>query len=341
MAAPSEKSAWDEVRVDVASPQVQGHDQVEEVVYNSDPEVCTELDPAGEPAEDQENQDPEAHACGNQMNDAAHELHNGAPRQLCAGPPPPVSSFSPVSTNSALAPDLSSIASVPPPQAVAAPTTIAVDADKAPAAPFASEETILIFDWDDTVLPSSWVQGQGLRLDDESKLSCWQREQLSEVAQVAAETLRIAKQLGTVVLVTNAERGWIELSCQKFMPTLYPALESVKLLSARTTYESPELNSPLDWKLCAFESEITRVFGKDVISEPDLRKNVLSLGDSVHEREALLRATASLPNCRSKSLKFVERPDIGQICKQHSLITSCFDRIVHHDGNLDLCIRCA
>jgi len=207
--------------------------------------------------------------------------------------------------------------------------------------PFSLEETILIFDWDDTCLPSAWVQGQGLRLDEESKVSDCQRQQLSEAANSVMETLRIAKQHGTVVLVTNAERGWIELSCQKFMPTLYPLLESVKLLSARTTYESPSVSSPLDWKLCAFESEIRRVFGSNAIVEPEMRKNILSLGDSMHEREALLRATASLPNCRSKSLKFVERPDIGQICKQHSLITGCFDRIVHHDGCLDLCIRCA
>eukprot|EP00440_Ansanella_granifera_P032635 gb/GFBE01035405.1/.p1 GENE.gb/GFBE01035405.1/~~gb/GFBE01035405.1/.p1 ORF type:complete len:349 (+),score=106.81 gb/GFBE01035405.1/:1-1047(+) len=205
---------------------------------------------------------------------------------------------------------------------------------------FNREETVLIFDWDDTVLPSSWVQGQGLRLDDSSEVSAWQREQLSQVANAAAETLRMAKQMGTVVLITNAERGWIELSCQKFMPTLYPALESVKVISARTTYESPEIVSPLDWKVHAFANEIRRYYGQDALVDGDRRKNVLSLGDSVHEREALLRASAPLPNCRSKSLKFVERPDIAQICKQHSLVTSCFERIVHHDGNLDLCIRC-
>lgn len=207
--------------------------------------------------------------------------------------------------------------------------------------PFSPEETVLIFDWDDTILPSCWVQSQGLRLDEESQVSEFQRQQLTQVANLAMETLRAAKQHGTVVLVTNAERGWIELSCQKFMPTLSPVIENVKILSARTTYESREVSSPLDWKLCAFKAEIWRVFGEETMSEPSRRKNVLSLGDSMHEREALLRATASLPNCRSKSLKFVERPDIGQICKQHSLITGCFDRIIHHDGNLDLCIRCA
>jgi len=225
-------------------------------------------------------------------------------------------------------------------------TEVATPADDACAKmkelrPFSLEETILIFDWDDTCLPSAWVQTQGLRLDEESKVSESQRQQLNEVANSVMETFRIAKQHGTVVLVTNAERGWIELSCQKFLPTLYPMLEQVKLLSARTTYESAALASPLDWKLRAFESEIRRVFGEEVVIEPAARKNILSLGDSMHEREALLRATASLPNCRSKSLKFVERPDIGQICKQHSLITGCFDRIVNHDGNLDLCIRCA
>lgn len=205
---------------------------------------------------------------------------------------------------------------------------------------FTFEETFLIFDWDDTVLPSSWVQSQGLRLDESSQVSPAQRDQLTEVANAAAETLQAAKRYGTVVLVTNAERGWIELSCLKFMPTLYPILEQVKILSARTTYDCPRHSSPLDWKLLAFDAEIRRMYGESGLYDSLRRKNVLSLGDSVHEREALMRATHSLPNCRSKSLKFVERPDISQICKQHALVANCFDRIIHHDGNLDLCIRC-
>jgi len=217
---------------------------------------------------------------------------------------------------------------------------VSIDAPQAPHTKFAREETMLIFDWDDTVLPSTWVHEQGLRLDEGSEVSEWQREQLVEVAKNAEELFRTAKQHGSVVLVTNAERGWIELSCRKFMPTLCPHLEDVKLLSARTTYESPDLPSPLDWKLRAFEAEILRTFGPETLPCPKTRKNVLSLGDSVHEREALIRATSQLPNCRSKSLKFVERPQITDICTQHSLVTSCFENIVHHDGNLDLCLRC-
>jgi len=205
---------------------------------------------------------------------------------------------------------------------------------------FEKRETFFIFDWDDTVLPSTWVQRQGLRLDAASVVTPSQREALAEVAAIAGRTLQAARQRGTVVLVTNAERGWIELSCQKFLPTLAPMLENVKLVSARTTYEHSKCKAPQSWKLHAFEAEITSFFGAEVLSDASKRKNIFSLGDSIHEREALLRVAASVPGCSSKSLKFVERPDIRQICKQHELITNAFGQIVDHEGHLDLSIQC-
>jgi len=200
---------------------------------------------------------------------------------------------------------------------------------------FSAEETIMIFDWDDTVLPSFWVLSEGLRLDADSVPSPACQEQLADLARFAAKTLSIAKKLGTVVLVTNAERGWIELSCLKFLPALHPSLESVKIISARSDYESPTNASPFDWKLKAFTREIERV----LLSGPCSRRNVLSIGDSAHEREALINATATIPNCRTKSLKFVERPTIDQLCKEHLLMSSCLERVVHHEGNLDLSIN--
>merc|ERR1719331_1923557 len=129
-----------------------------------------------------------------------------------------------------------------------------------------------------------------------------------------------------VVLVTNAERGWIELSCQKFMPTLYPHIESVKILSARSTYEQQGVTSPFEWKYLAFESEIHHFY--DLFAD-DQRKNVISFGDSAHEREALIRVTEHLPSCRTKSLKFVERPEVEQLVKEHELISGCFKHIVN------------
>lgn len=70
---------------------------------------------------------------------------------------------------------------------------------------------------------------------------------------------------------------------------------------------------------------------------PDARKNVLSFGDSVHERAAVHRVTAGLgPATRTKSVKFVERPTLEQLKRQVDLVASCFEDIVKHDGHLDL-----
>eukprot|EP00448_Togula_jolla_P035117 CAMPEP_0170634350 /NCGR_PEP_ID=MMETSP0224-20130122/36548_1 /TAXON_ID=285029 /ORGANISM="Togula jolla, Strain CCCM 725" /LENGTH=254 /DNA_ID=CAMNT_0010963591 /DNA_START=36 /DNA_END=800 /DNA_ORIENTATION=+ len=203
---------------------------------------------------------------------------------------------------------------------------------------FSTEDTILIFDWDDTVLPSTWIQEQGLRLDNDSVPTAEQKAQLETMAEYAAQSLNTAKRHGKVVLVTNAEEGWIELSCNKFMPSLCSTLLDVKILSARSTYEQQGLTSPFEWKYLAFESEINSFY--EMFSN-DQRKNVISFGDSAHEREALIRVTERMPNCCTKSLKFVERPEVEQLLKEHELISGCFRHIVNHDGNLDLCIRCS
>ncbi|CAE7227065.1 URA1 [Symbiodinium natans] len=148
---------------------------------------------------------------------------------------------------------------------------------------FYTEDTVLIFDWDDTMLPSSWLSEQSLSLDEASHVSLEQEAQLAVLAQTAAETLRVAKRYGKVVLVTNAECGWIELSCQKFMPSLYPHLEDVTLFSARSTYEGQGMAAPFQWKYLAFETEICNYYES---MTSDRLKNVISFGDSFHEREA-------------------------------------------------------
>jgi hypothetical protein len=209
-------------------------------------------------------------------------------------------------------------------------------------APFFAEDTILIFDWDDTVLPSTWVSEQGLQLDDDSIPSAEQQEKLQKIAERAAQTLSVAKRHGTVTLVTNAEHGWIEMSCRKFMPSLYPVLEGVKIFSARSTYEQQGVISPSEWKYLAFEREIRGFYNEGSNGDRwDRRKNIISFGDSSHEREALIRVTENLGNCCTKSLKFVERPEVEELLKEHELISGCFRYIVNHDGNLDLCIRCS
>merc|ERR1719183_406994 len=202
---------------------------------------------------------------------------------------------------------------------------------------FSSEDTLLIFDWDDTLLPTSWLQKQGLSLEADSIPTEEEKAQLDAMADHAMQTLHAACSYGTVIFVTNGEHGWVEMSCGKFMPSLLPIVEDIKVISARSMYESGVVTEPSDWKYFAFEDEIGS-FCADVL--PGGRKNVISLGDSIHERQALIRVAENVgPHCCGKVVKFMERPEVEQLVEEHALIQQLLPQVVYHNAQLDTCIR--
>jgi len=202
---------------------------------------------------------------------------------------------------------------------------------------FDAADTLLILDWDDTMLPTRWLESQGLSLDSASKQTVEQCEQLRTMAEHARRTLEEARaHAARVVLVTNAEHGWVELSCQRFLPSLWPSLCGVRVLSARSTFEQIGVAEPSEWKYLAFQSEVGAFCGAP---RGGRCKNFISIGDSPHERSALIRATECVPGCCAKSLKLMEKPDISQLVKEHRLLVDCLGDVVSFDGNLDVCIR--
>eukprot|EP00418_Pyrodinium_bahamense_P008609 CAMPEP_0179119608 /NCGR_PEP_ID=MMETSP0796-20121207/56315_1 /TAXON_ID=73915 /ORGANISM="Pyrodinium bahamense, Strain pbaha01" /LENGTH=315 /DNA_ID=CAMNT_0020818119 /DNA_START=89 /DNA_END=1034 /DNA_ORIENTATION=+ len=208
------------------------------------------------------------------------------------------------------------------------------DCDWGSSSTFDAEDTLVIFDWDDTMLPTRWLEAQGLSLDRTSEPTDEQRKQLWTLAEHARQTLQEAKAHGTVVLVTNAERGWVELSCQRFLPSLWQSLRGIRVLSARSTFEQQGVAEPSEWKYLAFKSEISGFCGP---LGGGRRKNLVSIGDSPHERSALIRAMECIPGCCAKSLKLMEKPDVSQLVQEHRLLIDCLSDIVSYDGNLDVC----
>jgi hypothetical protein len=194
----------------------------------------------------------------------------------------------------------------------------------------AKDNTLMIWDWDDTLMPSTWLNVQGVSLTEEPSPDV--RRQLGTLARDIERTLRLALSLGTVVVVTNAETGWVELSCARFFPSLVPLVRSLRVVSARSTYELQGVFTPLEWKVQAFAEEI-RTFCSS--TRPFV--NVLSFGDSVHEREALMRSCEHLSTDSAvKSVKFPERPEAVSLRGTHSVLRNFLQTIVEHDGSLDL-----
>ena len=68
----------------------------------------------------------------------------------------------------------------------------------------------------------------------------------------------------------------------------------------------------------------------------NLFRNVLSFGDSLHERNALHVVTARMGNVFTKSIKFVERPSIEMLRHQLNVVGNYFMEFCHATNSLDL-----
>jgi len=210
---------------------------------------------------------------------------------------------------------------------------------------------VIIFDWDDTLMASSWLAGNKLGLDSPS-VPRHIAEHMASLSDSVCQLLKEAMKRGQVVIITNAETGWVELSAAKFMPAVAPLLPRVRVVSARSTYERMFPESPSDWKVAAFTNELYAAFdvspadaARREVTKALRRKardmHVISFGDSVYERTAVHAASARLTGASrhrvlTKSVKFVERPTAEQVRRQVDLVRGCLHDICSHDTALDL-----
>lgn len=198
------------------------------------------------------------------------------------------------------------------------------------------ERTVIILDWDDTLLASSWLATRELRLESPRFLEPAHRLELHALELRVVKFLTRAIDLGNVFLVTNAETGWVELSAERFMPGVVELLPKVKIVSARSKYESMFPFQPSQWKIHAFREEIRNALLDAHLDQELGPCNVISIGDSQHEREALHVVTATMDNTLVKSVKFVERPEMDVLRRQIELMHGCIEYIANHAGHLDL-----
>ena len=96
--------------------------------------------------------------------------------------------------------------------------------------------SIIIFDWDDTLLPTSFLTPGGV-FNENMNLRDIEKEKLLKLEQEVFKLLTETVEKGNVYIITNAGNGWVEYSANKFYPNIIPILEKIKIISAKGEYE--------------------------------------------------------------------------------------------------------
>ena len=213
-------------------------------------------------------------------------------------------------------------------------TEVSLKKDDVPIKP---EETTFFVDWDDTCMCSQWLKLHGFSfVDTDTQLKREFLEMGEALTHAVGPLLMKLVQFGRVVIVTNANDGWVQASCSMFMPKLVDLIGKLTIVSAQDRYR-PYVASPIEWKRRTFRDVLdaeTRPLGRV--------RNLISIGDGTPEHVAL-HSLGPYPgrhllNSQNilKSVKLMDMPSPNQLIEQLTTLTSMVEGIVQHPQRLDI-----
>ena len=182
-----------------------------------------------------------------------------------------------------------------------------------------SHNSLIIFDWDDTLLPTTFLT-QGGTYNKNMILTKSEQKKIEKLEKSALNLLNMAISKGDVYIITNAGLGWVEFSSKKYYPKIFEILPKIKIISARFEWENMFPNDTQRWKIQTFLS-----LQKELNTK--LVTNIICLGDSLYEMEA----GRTLANCFTeayvKTVKFKEGPKLEELNRQLILVNNQFSCI--------------
>jgi len=190
-----------------------------------------------------------------------------------------------------------------------------------------AHQTVTIFDWDDTLLCTSWLSARlsrakrsWFRRRRRWKLDADTAADLALVEDHATSLLSRALKMGHAFIVTNAGAGWVEESAAMWAPKLLPFLRRVEVISAREGYEQTYPMELGRWKVEAF-LELQRKLPESLVT------NLIVVGDSEFEMIAARHMREQFQHAVLKAVKFLSKPSPIQLLAQMEFVSECFGKI--------------
>ena len=107
-------------------------------------------------------------------------------------------------------------------------------------------DVVIIYDWDDTLFPTSWIMRQGIKISELADVNKY-IVYFHELDDVVYELLKASILLGDVYIITNANIQWIKLSKRLLRKSSQLIDKYVNIISARDNYK--EMYDMDEWKI--------------------------------------------------------------------------------------------
>lgn len=240
------------------------------------------------------------------------------------------------------------------------------DAPPPPVAPRdESTASVILFDWDDTLFPTAFLQETVLpklgSLAKETGLPPDSQyfDTLAAHARMLRAVLTIARTVAQVAIVTLAVRPWVSTSSDRWLPGLnvtdllkrlgipiYYARENIKQGDACRAHIEEGVDIFTVAKRATMMKCLRKLYGRRSLT-PAARMNVISIGDSLAEKDALKEVLwASCESQRDsqgkiitplcKTVKFVLHPSAALLGDELQLVAMWLRKMAIHTEDFDV-----
>lgn len=201
---------------------------------------------------------------------------------------------------------------------------------------------VLIFDWDDTFLPTTVIRNQRHRWSKPITKS-----ELESHAKLVERVLRTARGLGSVAIVTLSKNEWVTKSALRYLPGVdFPALFAELDISVHYAQDEevrcPGAIAAEDWaglKKSSMKGCLQSLSAKGALAAAP-RPSVISIGDSDAEQQAL-KALLSAPMAGKpfcKTVKFMDEPNLNQLGRELEELQPLLESLAFGKKDFDLCV---
>jgi hypothetical protein len=189
---------------------------------------------------------------------------------------------------------------------------------------------VLIFDYDDTLFPSSHIAQHELYNSDINSMEfAHHREAFLELESAAIAVLTKAISVGDlVVIVTNGKLDWIKYSMKMFYHRFFEFVRKhdTPIVSAQDIFSSRNPH-PTMWKVHCFQHLLASLFSTN--NAPTL---LISVGDGAHEAIACEVAAKGV-GISYRNVILLETPSPKQMAHQLYILVQELNSVIDHQAD--------
>lgn len=212
------------------------------------------------------------------------------------------------------------------------------------------DSSCIIFDWDDTLFPTWYVDSvvKPCSLEENSSMAPLFLESMASHAALVKKLLQTARKFARVAIVTLAARPWVQTMATKYwldfsFEELLSELE-VPVFYAREYLAKAEIASfkgrqdeGVNLYVVAKRKAMLKCLSKFKKVSGCSANNIISVGDAFMEHEAMKEVVWAMDDHTfCKSVLFVQSPPISTLTKEVETLIGSMGRLVAVQDDFDL-----